>query len=66
MKKKKFNRQLISRIKNTLSNDEAIQFKKFEEKQISNKLKVNLSSTLKNIIKRIKINKIKSAEIGIF
>ena len=63
MKKKKFNRQLISRIKNTLSNDEAIQFKKFEEKQISNKLKVNLSSTLKNIIKRIKINKINQQKL---
>ena len=64
MKKKKFNRQFINRIKNILPKDEAIQSNKFEEQQqIINKLKVNLSSTLKNTIKRIKLKRIKQQKI---
>ena len=59
MKGKKFNRQFINRIKNILPNDEVIQSNKFEEQQMISKLKVNLSSTLKNAIKRIKLKQIK-------
>ena len=52
MQKTKFNGQIINRIKRNFYQTENIKLNKFEEKEIPNKLKVNLSSTLKNSIKK--------------
>ena len=51
-KKKEFNGQFKSKIKDSGSKKDAIQPKKFPKKEIPNKLKVNLSSSLKYITKK--------------
>ena len=53
MKKTKFNGQIINSIKSNFQLKEIFKQKKFEEKQIPNILKVNLSSTLKSEIKKV-------------
>ena len=52
MQKTKFNGQIINGIKRNFYQAESIKLHKFEEKVIPNKLKVNLSSTLKNSNKK--------------
>ena len=52
IKKKDFNGQLKTIIKDTITKNEIMQQKKFAKKEIPNKLKVNLSSSLKYISKK--------------
>ena len=52
MKKRKFNGQIINRIRKSFPIKEKIQLNKYEEKLCTNRLVVNLSSSLKNSLRK--------------
>ena len=52
MKKKEFNGQLKHKLRAIIPKCDYLQSKKFSKKEIPNKLKVNLSSSLKYIIRK--------------
>ena len=66
IKKKDFNGQLKSIIKDTISKNDNIQPKKLPKKEIPNKLKVNLSSSLKYISKKKNSKKITNTYNNIY
>ena len=65
-KKKEFNGQYKSKIKDSGSKRDTLQPKKFPKKEIPNKLKVNLSSSLKYITKKKNQKKFKNINNSIY
>lgn len=66
MKKKEFNGQLKHKLRAIIPKCDYLQLKKFSKKEVPNKLKVNLSSSLKNIIRKKNSKKLTSPPKNIF